>query len=242
MKKYFIIVIVVALCSFVTISCSGTVSSPNPSEYSPETSASTSPTPPSIDMDEIKTAIEINDVVVSAPNSANGVDLVIYYKNLSEKEIKYITFVVTPYNAVNDPVTDEITSDSSLNFRITGPVSKLGSLDDIKKMSNPYYYYDKKVGSWLQVQSMNDILGNIAQDDVNLGNDSIGYFPDPSQWAGWIELSEDDLSSIVSCGFFENAWYNSTIEYAKVYSANIEYMDGSSLFIPHEAIESVSFY
>lgn len=42
-------------------------------------------------------------------NSAGGVSPVLLWTNNTGKTIKYITFYMTPYNAVDDPVTDEIT-------------------------------------------------------------------------------------------------------------------------------------
>lgn len=55
------------------------------------------------------------------PNSAGGVDVEINFTNDSKSEIKYITFMVTPYNAVNDPVASEIGGMVQAALTGTGP-------------------------------------------------------------------------------------------------------------------------
>lgn len=54
--------------------------------------------------------------MLSGPNSAGGIDVKVSFKNDSPKTIKYITFHVVPYNAVNDSV-EEV-----LDVKITGPI------------------------------------------------------------------------------------------------------------------------
>lgn len=66
---------------------------------------------------------EIYSCTPSEPNSAGGVDISIDFRNLSSKTIKYITFSVTPFNAVDDPVFSEIGSKSTVNLKFTGPVN-----------------------------------------------------------------------------------------------------------------------
>lgn len=95
----------------------------------------------------------------SSPNSADGVDLRIQWKNNSEKTIKYITFECVPYNAVDDIVFSEIGYRSTFRGRVTGPID------------------------------YGDGGGNV----------------------------------------WENAWYNSTIEYVKLVGIDIEYMDGTEI-------------
>ncbi len=58
-----------------------------------------------------------------APNSAGGVDVSIEFKNLSDKTIKYITFKVVPYNAVDDVVECEIRGISERLLKATGPIA-----------------------------------------------------------------------------------------------------------------------
>ncbi len=66
--------------------------------------------------------IEISDIWVHTPNSANGVGFEHDYKLVSPKEAKYITFTYVPYNSVNDPVACQISKQSQKALKITGPV------------------------------------------------------------------------------------------------------------------------
>lgn len=62
----------------------------------------------------------------SNPNSANGVDVYLGFKNLSDKEIKYVKFIITPYNRVNDILKCTIRNISQANLRYTGPLKPGG--------------------------------------------------------------------------------------------------------------------
>lgn len=67
--------------------------------------------------------INIKKITVDKPNIVDGVDMRIYWQNLSGKEIKYIYFDVQAFNAVNDPVKCEIRGSSvRTNMYVTGPV------------------------------------------------------------------------------------------------------------------------
>ncbi|MFT5421688.1 MAG: hypothetical protein ACI9D5_002446 [Candidatus Endobugula sp.] len=55
-------------------------------------------------------------------NSANGVDIQITYKNISDRIIKYVTFHVQFKNAVNDVVAGEISGQKITSLRATGPI------------------------------------------------------------------------------------------------------------------------
>jgi len=70
--------------------------------------------------------ISITGFSTSRPNSAGGVNMTIKWKNESENEIKYITFDVQPFNAVDDSVSCEIRRNSSIDLEFTGPF-KAGS-------------------------------------------------------------------------------------------------------------------
>lgn len=66
--------------------------------------------------------ISVSKVSVDKPNSAGGVDLHIEWTNKADKTIKYITFTVLPYNAVDDVVKCEIRGLSAAGCQVTGPV------------------------------------------------------------------------------------------------------------------------
>lgn len=86
--------------------------------------------------------IRITKIKGSKPNSAGGVDLFVAFENNSDKVIKYITFKVTPYNAVGDPVNCEIRRKSTFGAKSTGPYAKgEGLKGDDRYWENAWYSY-----------------------------------------------------------------------------------------------------
>jgi len=65
--------------------------------------------------------IVITSIYPSRPNSAGGVDVHITFVNKSDRTFKYVTFGVTPYNAVGDRVSSEIGDKSFARLLDTGP-------------------------------------------------------------------------------------------------------------------------
>lgn len=73
---------------------------------------------------EAASIIEIISLSTSRPNSADGVDLQIHWRNTSDKIIKYANFSVVPYNAVDDPVSCQIRrSRGTAIGSFTGPLN-----------------------------------------------------------------------------------------------------------------------
>lgn len=70
----------------------------------------------------IKHTIKITSAYLDRPNSAGGCDAYLYYKNISDKTIKYLVWEGSFYNAVGDPVSCEIRDEYSYRGRDTGPV------------------------------------------------------------------------------------------------------------------------
>ncbi len=73
-------------------------------------------------IEEIRSSIRITSYWLSSANSAGGRDIHFNYQNLSKKTIKYLTFSVTFYNAVDDLAYCEIRDSCTFNGRDTGPV------------------------------------------------------------------------------------------------------------------------
>ena len=73
-------------------------------------------------LDQLKHSIKITSAWLDSPNSAGGVDANVYYKNLSNKTIKYLTWVGHPINAVGDRVNCEIRGYDDFRGRDTGPI------------------------------------------------------------------------------------------------------------------------
>ena len=70
----------------------------------------------------VKKTIKITSAYLSRPNSASGVDVYFYYKNMSDKTIKYLVWEGYPMNAVGDRVSCEIRGYRDYRGQDTGPV------------------------------------------------------------------------------------------------------------------------
>lgn len=70
----------------------------------------------------VKKTIKITSAYLGRPNSASGVDAYFYYKNLSDKTIKYLVWEGYPMNAVGDRVSCEIRGYRDFRGQDTGPV------------------------------------------------------------------------------------------------------------------------
>ncbi len=137
-----------------------------------------------IDYDNL---ISVVGIVTSVPNSAGGVDINVRWDIISNKDIKYVTFTVAAYNAVDDTVYCEISGNNTANLKLTGPCQSGYSSYVIPET------YKSGITSKKYV------------DNVRL----------------------------------ENVWYNKTIEYAKLISVKIEFMDGEIVFVDKDNISKI---
>lgn len=75
--------------------------------------------------DDFKRYVKILGVETSKPNSAGGVDATVKFKKTdaeTEESIKYLSFWVTPYNAVDDVEYSDIGNKSEAKLRVVGPI------------------------------------------------------------------------------------------------------------------------
>ena len=73
-------------------------------------------------INHLKNSVRITTARLSVPNSAAGVDAIIYYKNLSNKTIKYFYWEGYAKNAVGDIVENEIGGRELFRGKDTGPI------------------------------------------------------------------------------------------------------------------------
>lgn len=73
-------------------------------------------------INKVKNTIKIKSAYLSRPNSASGVDAFFYYKNVSNKTIKYLVWTGYPMNAVGDRVSCEIRGYRDYRGKDTGPI------------------------------------------------------------------------------------------------------------------------
>lgn len=70
----------------------------------------------------LKKTVCITTARLSSPNSAGGVDAIVFYKNLSDKTIKYFYWEGYAKNAVGDIVESEIGGRELFGGKDTGPI------------------------------------------------------------------------------------------------------------------------
>lgn len=70
----------------------------------------------------LKKTVRITTARLSSPNSAGGVDAIVFYKNLSDKTIKYFYWEGYAKNAVGDIVESEIGGRQLFRGKDTGPI------------------------------------------------------------------------------------------------------------------------
>lgn len=120
--------------------------------------------------DKAREIIRVTKISTSRPNSAGGVDLFIGYRNMSDKVIKYATFVITPYNRVGDIATCEIRGSSTFRARDEGPHKKREGL-----AGNYSWYWENAWYNWtisklelteIEIEYMDGTTVSLSGDDV----------------------------------------------------------------------------
>ena len=181
-------------------------------------------------------------------NSVGGVTVDIDYSNNSNKTIKYITWYMTPYNAVGDAVRCSVRGYSQVTGKTTGPIDPFSvKVDTTEKLySNPHsnsenpfessyrytqYYINSGIGTYgtvIQNTVYADRYNNLF---VKQGNDYL-YLTDS-------EITNDLYS--YQRAIFECAWYNGTIRSFKVNKAVVEFMDGSKQTVSEKQLYSEKY-
>lgn len=164
-------------------------------------------------------------------NSVGGVSPTLYFRNNSEKTIKYLDWYITAYNRVGDPAPDEFSGRATKCVRVVGPVSPFqlvrsssSSLSGLYTVSenSPFVKY-KSTGYWID---HNGDLEYVYQDE----NDNFFIRPDLYDANTFIYLTEDEIQNAMFYDYvsFDSVWYNSTISRLSVNKVVITYMDGTT--------------
>ncbi|MCM1024067.1 MAG: hypothetical protein NC395_08430 [Prevotella sp.] len=172
--------------------------------------------------EEIKSIIGITDAKVTNINSADGVDIAFYWRNNSNKQIKYITFEISVYNAVNDIIYDEISKKSTFRCKLTGPIEPITDKIELAKTTwwdaSDLYYYNEY-----------NYRDSVLLDD-DLGFCYCGPDIDPNTGVRTrFAIPETDYDTLTIKTEFETLLYNSTARYVEINSIDIDYMDGSNI-------------
>ena len=173
-------------------------------EPATEISPSEQSTPAAEEQEASFCPLQVVDLSLTT-NSANGVSLRLWFNIRGDKTVKYIYITVTPFNAVDDPVTCEISGESTKTGRITGPL-------------NPESSY-----SWIDTDQCIYPAWDVWQD-----SDDSYYRTSGTLGLGpRIYLTEEEVyNSFYRYDYtFENMWYNSTVEKIRIDRIVIQYMD-----------------
>lgn len=174
--------------------------------------------------EEVKSIIALARAEISNINSADGVDISFYWRNNSDKQIKYITFRANVYNAVNDIISDDISGKDVFACKLTGPVEPFAEFlenakSDFSYASDLYYNND-----------------SILLDD-NLGLCYCGSDIDPQTGVRTrFAIPETDYDKLTWNTTFETVMYNPTAYYVNIDSIDIEYMDGSEVTLNSDEV------
>ncbi len=145
-------------------------------------------------------------------DSVGGVSPIIEYVNSSGKVIKYLTFTVTPYNAVNDKVISDIWGYSTTTFTVTGPINPSDTLGKWFFKSADNYFstvYDDGNGAYVKRWCYDN--------NVNEPTDLIKYLSEEEIYHTFSETASVDC-----------LWYNYSIDHITVDSVKVTYMDGTT--------------
>lgn len=168
-----------------------------------------------------KESVEIYGTSIDC-NSVGGISPTIYWRNNSTKTIKYVTFTVTPYNAVWDPVRCSIRGYSTHQLQVTGPVAPFTT----QLPTFAYLYHKWEGGNWGEFDS---VWGTYPDCYIN----PMFYYGHGRQQ---YNLTESDYSNICTCDYWDCVWYNGNIDHILVSKIYIQYMDGTTETIKNPTI------
>ena len=121
---------------------------------------------------ELKNTIRVKRVWTSNPDSAGGVELYINFTNMSDKTIKYVTFGIKLYNAVDDVVQCKYdkTITGVYYCRDTGPYEKGEGLSGTSWHWGDFYNWDIDHAELVsvEIEYMDGTEIEIDGDDVEL--------------------------------------------------------------------------
>lgn len=179
---------------------------------------------------EIRSRIRILGAEIWEYDSACGVTPGVYWRNESNKTIKYIHFKLTPYNAVNDPVPCTIRGYSTVDCTVTGPIehTDVGMYIEVPE----YSFLERKYTGNMKFTSV----------DYDYKADSNGipsYFDE--ELKEYHHLSAEEIERTGLLSIWSQLWYNSDIQTIRVEGIRIEYMDGEEFVIGKSQIKYASW-
>lgn len=114
----------------------------------------------------VKKTIKIKSAYLSRPNSASGVDAYFYYKNVSDKTIKYLVWIGYPMNAVGDRVSCEIRGYRDYRGQDTGPIKPGKSSGGCWSCAWYNWTAKKLILTGIEIEYMDGSTFTIKEDEI----------------------------------------------------------------------------
>lgn len=114
----------------------------------------------------VKHSIKITSAYLGSPNSASGVDAYFYYKNVSDKVIKYLVWIGYPINAVNDRVECDIRGYADFRGKDTGPVNPGRSSGGCWDCAWYNWTAKKLIITGIEIEYMDGTTFTIREDEI----------------------------------------------------------------------------
>ena len=186
-------------------------------------------TVPTMTAEEILSYIAIGGAEITDINSADGVSVAVYWRNNSDKEIKYITFNLEIINAVGDVVANQIGKTTLFPCRLTGPVKPTAQIIE-EHLENPKafsLFYKTKDNDW-ESMITNPGEGTLEYSIWNMDRDD---------YRQTYTVTEENYDKVVRRSSWDTIMYNPTAHSVNIVSINVEYMDGTIIDIDSDSIE-----
>jgi hypothetical protein len=118
----------------------------------------------------VESPIIIIEYQTFQPNSAGGVSCMVRWTNIGEKDIKYVTFTVTPYNRVNDIVASTIGNQSTAKLQVTGPYPINKEWENIRANTWENVWYNSTIDHMrldgIEITYMDNSIETISKEKI----------------------------------------------------------------------------
>lgn len=121
-------------------------------------------------IDAVKNSIQLTSYYLHTPNSAGGCDMTIKFRNISNKNIKYVVFNCKYYNAVDDVVYCDIRDYSVFSGQVTGPIKYNGTNWDCYHWDCPIYNWSARKMEIIDIE-----IDYMDGTELNISNEEMKY-------------------------------------------------------------------
>lgn len=155
----------------------------------------------------------------------------LWFRNNSNKTVKYLDWYVTAYNAVDDKVTDNVLG-ATQKLTVVGPMepSAVGRDFDSEWKVQPKVPEESPFRRYRETGysvAIDDDFRSVYQDEYN----NFFVWPSGNALEECVYLSNDEIAHAMFscyCNFDRAGWYSRTVDYLRVDKLVVTYMDGTT--------------